>query len=561
MTPVPPARPARASRLLAVGALLSLVVGAVQVTGAQAAPAVLYAGAIPQLACGAGDLPEPGLQGRVSQADVDSGAAAKGYRCNTAQVGRLGATGGFRVARYVDGSGQECGYFDSTLLFPKDTVTNATEGGPGVYVLDMSDPAKPVRTATLSTPAMLSPHESLRLNVKRGLLAADMGYPSTNPGFVDIYDVSADCLHPVLRSSTPLGILGHESGFALDGNTFYVSGTSGMTLTALDVSDPVLPKILYATAGITIHGMSLSDDGNRLYAADIGSPGLTVYDTSQIQARAANPQMPQISHLTWPEVSIPQNTDPVTIGGKKYLIEVDEYTSSTSRGPMSTTSQVGAARIIDVNDETKPFVVSNMRLAVHQPENRAGDQAGDPGASSPVQGYAGHYCSVPREVEPNIVACSMIVSGLRIFDIRNPVKPVEVGYFNAPILPGVDFVKSGAFAMSAPAWAPARNEVWYTDGNSGFYSLKLTGAAAAALNNTSPVPTGAAGTAAAAPAAGPAAGPVTGPVTAPGSGSAPATSAGGSGTLAATGLSAGLPWLMLAVLLLALAGFRRRAAH
>ena len=38
---------------------------------------------------------------------------------------------------------------------------------------------------------------------------------------------------------------------------------------------------------------------------------------------------------------------------------------------------------------------------------------GDPGTSSPIQGYAGHYCNVPTRVDPKIVACSMIVSGLR----------------------------------------------------------------------------------------------------------------------------------------------------
>ena len=73
----------------------------------------------------------------------------------------------------------------------------------GVYVLDMSDPAHPVHTDNLLTPAMQSPHESLSLNAKRGLLAADMGNPPFNPGFVDIYDVSQDCRHPVLKSSLP----------------------------------------------------------------------------------------------------------------------------------------------------------------------------------------------------------------------------------------------------------------------------------------------------------------------------------------------------------------------
>ena len=45
-------------------------------------------------------------------------------------------------------------------------------------------------------------------------------------------------------------------------------------------------------------------------------------------------------------------------------------------------------------------VVSNIRLAVHQKENRAAI-GGDPGAQSIVQGYAGHYCNVPRRQDPD----------------------------------------------------------------------------------------------------------------------------------------------------------------
>ncbi len=52
----------------------------------------------------------------------------------------------------------------------------------GVAVLDMSDPAHPMQTATLTELPMLSPHESLNLNAKRGLLAAVLGNPSTNAG-------------------------------------------------------------------------------------------------------------------------------------------------------------------------------------------------------------------------------------------------------------------------------------------------------------------------------------------------------------------------------------------
>ena len=113
---------------------------------------------------------------------------------------------------------------------------------------------------------------------------------------------------------------------------------------------------------------------------------------------------------------------------------------------------------------------------MHQPTARAGAQQNDPGATSPVQGYAAHYCSVPTRTNPNIVACSMILSGLRLFDIRDVAHPKEVGYFNKPVNVGTtrSSGNGGAFAMSQPAWDAAHDSVWYSDGNSGFYVVKLT---------------------------------------------------------------------------------------
>jgi len=330
-------------------------------------------GPTPQLACDSQSLPETGTQGRVPKSEVDSGRAALGYRCNTTKVGTFGDSGGFRVDRYVDAAGHECAYYDTTLLFPTNARNN-TQEGLGVYALDMTDHAHPVHTATLSTPAMMSPHESLRVNQKRGLLAADMGYPTFNPGFVDVYDVSQDCRHPVLDSSTPLGILGHESAFSPDGTVFYVSSTGGHTLTAVDLTNPKVPSIVCETTAYYAHGMSVSDDGNRLYIADIGLPGLTILDVSKINAHQLNPAVPVVSQLTWPEVSIPQNAIPFSENGHPYLADVDEYTSSTGK-PTGASAQdtgydpnasVGAARIIDIQNDRQPFVVSNLRLAVNQ---------------------------------------------------------------------------------------------------------------------------------------------------------------------------------------------------
>ncbi|MDT7548084.1 MAG: hypothetical protein QOE84_478, partial [Actinomycetota bacterium] len=157
----------RVSKRLAVAlALTAATIGTGAVNSASGA-ATPYAGPTPGIACDKGSLPEK-TQGRAPVSDVASGRAAKGYSCNVTQISHTGVSGGYRVERYVDKAGHECGYYDSTLLFPTNVPDQQTEG-PGVYVMDMKDPAHPVHTDTMRSPAMLSPHESVRLNVKRGL--------------------------------------------------------------------------------------------------------------------------------------------------------------------------------------------------------------------------------------------------------------------------------------------------------------------------------------------------------------------------------------------------------
>jgi hypothetical protein len=295
-----------------------------------------------------------------------------------------------------------------------------------------------------------------------------MGYPTWNPGFVDVYDVTKDCRHPELQSSIPVGIIGHEGGFAPDGKTYYVASLYGHTLAAIDLSNPRTPRPLWVSTDYQPHGVSVSNDGKRLYIAEAafddnnGFSGLTILDVSQIQKRKLNPQVKLISRLTWPQLSTPQNATPFTLRGHKYLLETDEFGSG---------DQVGAARIIDIENEKKPFVVSNLRLAVNK-----GGPTNDPGDDQPFQGYQGHYCSLPSRVDPYIVACSFIMSGVRVFDIRDPKHPREVAYFNKPLMPGKGFYpnKAGAFAMSAPAYDQRSRDIWYSDGNSGFYVVRLT---------------------------------------------------------------------------------------
>ncbi|MCX6402282.1 MAG: hypothetical protein NTX33_20395 [Propionibacteriales bacterium] len=476
--------------------MLALLAAALVVTGAVAtagsSQADLSLGGVPEASCGAGDLPETSTQGRVPTADYTSGRAARGYRCNTVQVGHHGkrsalGSGGYKVQRYTDVTGRTCAYYDSALMVGLNLQTLLTGGaGLGVVVLDMTDPAKPVKTANLITPAMLQPHESLLVNEKRGLLAAVLGTLGTAPGVLDVYDVSKDCRKPRLMSTTLSGVMGHESGFAPDGKTFWTAGAAGFTLTAVDLVDPRRPRVLHTKTGVVYHGVRLSPDGRTMYAANIGTPGilngtvldgagLDILDVSDIQDRRSSPRLRLLSRMAWDESSIPQVAEPFTRGSRKYVFEVDEF--SDLFGDItrinSPRSPVGAARIIDVTDPRAPVVVSNVRLDVHDPLIRD-EVMGDRGARMIVRSYTGHYCSLPTRDNPKIAACSMIGSGLRLFDISDVRRPREVGYFNQP---GPD----GASALSQPAWDVRRGQVWYTDMDEGFFTVGLRGPAAALL--------------------------------------------------------------------------------
>lgn len=449
----------------------------------------------PRARCGPGSRPLAGEQGRVPPSAIASGAAARGWTCNVNVLGHHGTPGGFRVWRYIDRQGHECAFYDTSLQSPLNVVSLAAAHGSGVEVLDMSDPRLPVHTATLDSLPMLAPHESLNLNRRRGLLAAELGNGTTLPGLMSIYSVRDDCRHPVLDSTFLASRFGHESGFARDGRTFWIAGGEGIA--AVDVSDPVHPHTLWE-GNVFAHGLSVSDDGNTLYDADPIDGNLVILDVSQVQQRRPSPVVREISRLTWNPVSVPQNALPMRIDGKRYLLEFDEF--GFRFNTLSPPDTVGAARIISIDDPKRPRVVSNVRLKVNQPAaHKAADR--DPTAlPAPFFNYAAHYCAIPREVNPEIVACSFINSGLRVFNISDPRHPREVAYFVSPPKParsggavarhaiwgctigsrrfGAD-QPAGAgsasdFAMSQPAFAPGRREVWYTDATSGFYALHLS---------------------------------------------------------------------------------------
>jgi hypothetical protein len=470
---------------------------------AAAAGAPVFEGPVPRAHCGRGSLPETGLQGQVPLADRGSGRSRKGYRCNLELVGRYQGEG----ASWVSQSYGKCAYMSTH--FP------STASSPGVQVLDVSDARHPRLTGTLTSPAVRGPWESLKVNAKRGLLA---GVLASNPaaegvGFFDVYDIKADCRKPRLLDSVsvagmngagltvPANAIGHEGDWSPDGRTYWSASAQGGVITAIDVTDPTNPKLLYTgRTGTTAHGFGISDDGNRLYLAQAGNVaqaqtgaglgavegaldpnGLQIFDVSQVQSRTPNPQIAEVGHVHWTDGAGGQHAIPITYAGRPYLVFVDELGQ-------------GAARIIDISDERAPRIVSKLKLQIHMPQF-ASERAADT-QNTGVFGYEGHYCDVDRQADPTALACGFFQSGVRVFDIRHPVAPREIAYFNPPAQTGKNArLPSSEHATAAAAsttsngsanltadWcsSPPRfvgRQLWVTCQDNGFMALRFTNGA------------------------------------------------------------------------------------
>jgi hypothetical protein len=454
---------------------------------------------VPPAHCGPGSVPEHGVQGEVPAKDRKDGRSQLGYRCNLVLLGQhQGEGAGWQNAWYG-----HCDYYDTKTATggPPPNGNGNGQKSPGVQVIDAANPRHPKLTANLDTPAMDGPWESLKVTQRRGLLAGVGGFGSDGDGplYFDVYDVKHDCAHPKLLASLPVDIpIGHEGNWSADGLTYYGSSLATGTVGAIDVTDPSNPTPVSVFKDATIgHGVSTSPDGKYFYSAAIsgltgGGNGLEIYDVSGIQDRSDPAQPPPVGSLYWTDGSTAQVPIPIFYGKHPYILFVDEGGGSCCNTSGTTGVPAGAARIIDIEDPTSPKIVSVMRLSIQTPKyasRNAAEVAGNGGF-----GYEAHYCAVDREFNPTAAACGYFQSGIRVFDIRDPVHPREIAYFNPPAqvrkhgkLPGsehdggpnnsqppnmtADWCSSQIRFFHAPggSW-----ELWAQCQDNGFMALKFT---------------------------------------------------------------------------------------
>ena len=257
---------------------------------------------------------------------------------------------------------------------------------------------------------MQTPHESLVLSQRRGLLVAVAGNLATNVGQIDIYDVSKDCRHPELKSTTPLGVLGHESGFAPDGNTFYSASPAGQTIVAVDITNPTLPR--RSGSATTTRTACRSETTATAPTWPASTPGLIILDTSRGPgARARTRRSARSRACQWHSMSIPQNAIPITIKGHPYLVEIDEFGG-----------RLAGRRRPHHRHRRRDAPAGRLEPAARGPpegELRASSRT-TTARRTRSRATRATTATCRTRVDPTIVACSMILSGLRVFDIRDP---------------------------------------------------------------------------------------------------------------------------------------------
>lgn len=459
---------------------------------------------VAKASCGPGDKPESALQGQVP-ASLRTPGGFKGFSCNLQLVGQSRGDGAsWQHAWFVDSAGHQCSYYDTA-----SATANRTHVG--TWVIDATNPAAPTPTAYLQTTPMIDPWESLKVNDRRQLLGAVNALNGNGGPEIDLYDISGDCRTPKLLSSFAVGtgadggfvadVRGHEGAFAPDGLTYYGTNLGAGYVYPIDITNPAKPKLLtqWFTPIIQLtHGMSFSEDGNRAYftlfgtgdSNPAGNPvtnGVIIADTSEIQARKPNGQIRLVNFILWGSGSAAQHTIPVKIAGKQYLVGVDEG-GAGGNNLAGWTSACAAqsppwnmARIIDLSDEQNPRVVSELKLEMNTPANCAKvipDLAGLSGFT-----YGSHYCSVDNKQNTTTLACGYFESGIRVFDIRDPVHPKEIAYFNPPAVttPSSGSQNNRTAATGRPDHCSAQvrldaatGMLYTTCQDNGFLALKFT---------------------------------------------------------------------------------------
>ena len=281
---------------------------------------------------------------------------------------------------------------------------------------------------------------------ERGLLVAVMGTAATCPGILDVYDVQhrlpapeAAVHHPV-RPVRPRERLLARRQDVLD------LGVAAAQLRPPSTSRPAqaahdLPRS--SACSTTACGSPTTATRCTSPTSATPEPASSILDrpacgsSTSARSRTASrtPRSRCCRRLTWPRARRSRrwpSRSPAT-GTSTSSRSTSSSTCSATGSPTCQQGPVGAARIINVDDPRHPYVVLRHPARGAPAGDASDERHGRPGRQPARSGATPPTTARCRPATTRrSSACSMILSGLRLFDIRDVEHPREVAYFNKP---------------------------------------------------------------------------------------------------------------------------------
>ena len=261
-------------------------------------------------------------------------------------------------------------------------------------------------------------------------------------------------------------------------------GFSRQILLFLDVSDPKNPKEAgrwwmpgqkdgeEPKSDASFHGPAIiSDDGKTAYVGY--GPAVVILDINDISKPKPIGQLT----ISPPFGAIPAH-DVLPIPGKNLLFVHGEMTGEGDlpNGPLACTGPITTAAMIDIKDPSKPLMISILPRPV-PPKGAPYADFCDKGGRFGPHNTNLEYHLPDVEKQADLIYLTYFNAGLRIFDIKNPRAPKEVGWFMPPTpnkrhgpLPYDKLV-----SQTEDVLVDTRGNIYITDKQWGVFVLRYTG--------------------------------------------------------------------------------------
>jgi hypothetical protein len=244
----------------------------------------------------------------------------------------------------------------------------------------------------------------------------------------------------------------HPSGdYLYNSNSDLINSVAARppAIEVVDITDLRNPQQVYELEltplpglGTESHDITFSDDGTRAYSAAI-SHGVII-DTT-------NPAEPfVISEYDDESINVWHQSDPVTIGGRNFLIVEDEVAGASGPGTCPT----GGVHVFDISDETMPVKVGYFNIT-------------DVAARNPDDTCTAHVFDIHEDEQ--IMTIAYYMGGVRVLDLSGLADaPIGVGQGERGV--GGAIKQIGHYVMgNANAWS-AKTPFIYPDGSFNLYA-------------------------------------------------------------------------------------------